>query len=66
MLSLVTSGKQFRAQLGFCKVKRHVQTERESHDLNMDFCSFDNGSKQPRISNILCKTIGITHVFFMH
>ena len=27
-------------------IKTHVQTACESHDLNMDFCSFDNGFKQ--------------------
>ena len=32
--------------LGFCKVKIHAQTPRESHDLNMDFCFFDYGFKK--------------------
>ena len=35
--------------LSIFKSKTHVQTARESHDLNMDFHSFDNGFKQ------LCK-----------
>ena len=30
-----------------CQVKTHVQTVHESHDLNIDFHSFDNGFKQP-------------------
>ena len=29
-----------------CQVKSHVQTARESHDLNMDFCGF----KQLRVT----------------
>ena len=45
-LSHVTSCKQFRAQFRLCQDKNHVQTAHESHDLNMDFCSFDNGFKQ--------------------
>ena len=45
MLSCVTSCKQFRAQFRLFQVKNHVEAC-ESHDFNMDFCSFDNGSKQ--------------------
>ena len=47
-LSRVTRCKQFRVQSRFCQVKSHVQKARESPDLNMDFCSFDNGFKQNR------------------
>ena len=35
--------------LSFYKFKSHVQTARESHDLNMDFCGF----KQLRITNFM-------------
>ena len=34
------------AYLKYFKVQTHVQTARESPDLNMDFRSFDNGLKQ--------------------
>ena len=51
--SLVSLCKQFRAQFRLCQVKNYVQTACESHDLNMDFCSFDNGFKQlPAINYI--------------
>ena len=46
MLSRVTSCKQLSAQFRLWQVKSHVQTAHESHDLNIDFCSFDNGFKQ--------------------
>ena len=36
-----------------CLIKTHVQTPRESHDFNMDLCSFDNGFKQLCISNFM-------------
>ena len=32
--------------LGFVKLKIHDQTACESHNLNIDLCSFDNGFKQ--------------------
>ena len=38
--------KKLRAHFKNCQVKTHVQTARESHDLNMDYRSFDNGFKQ--------------------
>ena len=44
-LSLMMSIKQIRAFFKYCQFKTHVQTARESHDLNMDFRSFDNGFK---------------------
>ena len=47
-ISPVSSCEQFRAQFRFCQVKSHVKTACESHDLNMDFCSFDNGFKKLR------------------
>ena len=31
----------------------HVQTARESNDLNMDCCSFDNGFKQLCVTNFM-------------
>ena len=47
MLSRVTSCKQIRAKFRPFLVKSHVQTARESHDLNMDFCGFE----QIRVTN---------------
>ena len=47
----VLSYKQIRAHFKYCQVKSHVQTARESHDLNMDLCSFDNGFKQLCVTN---------------
>ena len=43
-LSIITSCKQIRADFKYmyCPVKTHVQTACEPHDLNMEFCSFDN------------------------
>ena len=42
----LTSCKQCRAHFKYFQVQTHVQTARESPDLNMDFRSFDNGCKQ--------------------
>ena len=42
----ITSCKKCRAQFKYFQVPTHVQTARESPDLNMDFRSFDNGCKQ--------------------
>ena len=41
MLSRVTLCKKIRAQFRLWQVKKHVQTARESHDLNMDFRGFN-------------------------
>ena len=38
--------KQIGAHLKYFQIKTHVQTARESHDLNMDFRSFNKGFKQ--------------------
>ena len=38
--------KYSRAHFKYFQVQTHVQTARESPDLNMDFRSFDNGCKQ--------------------
>ena len=46
MLFCVTSDKQIRAYFKCCQIKTNVQTACESHDLNMDFRSFDDGFKQ--------------------
>ena len=48
MISLVRNAFANNAGLIFkCfQVQAHVQTARESPDLNMDFRSFDNGCKQ--------------------
>ena len=35
-----------QAHFKYFQVQTHVQTARESPDLNMDFRSFDNGCKQ--------------------
>ena len=45
------SNKQIGANFKYCQIKTHVRTARESHDLNMDFRSFDNGFKQLRVTN---------------
>ena len=50
MISHLMTCKQSRAQFKICQVKSHVQTY-ESHDLDMTFCSFDNGFKQLRATN---------------
>ena len=42
-----------------CQVKTHFQTACEHHDLNMDFCLFDNGFKQLCITNSM-KNYNIT------
>ena len=42
----ITSCKYLEALLKYFKVQTHVQTKRDSPDLNMDFRSFDNGLKQ--------------------
>ena len=42
----ITSCKICRAQFKYFQVQTHVQTARESPDLNMDFRLFDNGCKQ--------------------
>ena len=60
MISHVTSCKHFRAYVRLCQVKNHVQTARESHDLNMNFYSFDNGFKQ------LCATNSMQEFYLSH
>ena len=40
-------------KLGFIVKLTHVQTARESHDLNLDFRSFDNGFKQLCVMNFM-------------
>ena len=40
-------------KLGLIVKLTHVQTARESHDLNMDFRSFDNGFKQLCVTNFM-------------
>ena len=56
----VLSDKQIGAHFKHFQIKTHVQTARESHDLNMDFRSFDNGFKQLCVTNFMqefCFTI---------
>ena len=47
------SDKHIRVHFKYFKTKTHVQTARESHDLNMDFRSFDNGFKQLCVVNFM-------------
>ena len=49
----VFSDKQIGAHFKYFQIKPHVQTARESHDLNMDFRSFDNGFKQLCVTNFM-------------
>ena len=49
----VTSDKQIEAHFKYCQIKTHVQTACESHDLYMDFRSFDNGFKQLCVANFM-------------
>ena len=53
MLSRIMLDKKVRAHFKYCRIKTHVQSACESHDLNMDFCSFDNGCKQLVILNFM-------------
>ena len=53
MLSRVMSDKHTRTHFKYCQIKTHVQTARESHDMNMDFHSFDNGFKQLCVTNFM-------------
>ena len=46
--------KQIKAHFKYFQIKTHVQTAHE-YDLNMDFCSFDNGFKQ-LCAIVLCKS----------
>ena len=47
------SDKHTRAHFKYYQIKALVQTALESCDLNMDFCSFDNGSKQLCVTNFM-------------
>ena len=49
----VTSDKHIGAHFEYCQINIHIQTARESFDLNMDFRSFDNGFKLLRITNFM-------------
>ena len=42
----ITSCRECMAHFKYFQVQTHVQTARESPDLNMEFYSFDNGCKQ--------------------
>ena len=55
MLSRVTSCKQFRAHFRLCQVKNHVQTARESHDLNMGLFVLLTAASNSFAKRILCK-----------
>ena len=49
----VLSDKHIKANFKYFQIKTHVQAARESHDLNMDFRSFDNGFKQLCLTNFM-------------
>ena len=51
----VLSDNKLGLILSIFKYKTHVQTARESHDLNMDFRSFDNGFKQLCVTNFYAR-----------
>ena len=53
MISHVMSAKHIRAHFKYCQIKTRVQTARDSHDLNMDFRPFDNGSEQLCVTNFM-------------
>ena len=46
MLSVCNVMQIMQGSFKYFQVQTHVQTARESPDLNMDFRSFDNGCKQ--------------------
>ena len=52
-LSRVMLDKQIRAHFKYYQIKIHIQAACESHDLNMDFRSFDNGFKQLCVTNFM-------------
>ena len=60
----VLSDKHIRAHCKGNKNKTHVQTACESHDLNMDFCSCDNGFKQLCVTNFIHYTSGLVEKGF--
>ena len=47
------SDKQIRAHSNNRQIKTHVKTACESHNLNMEFRSFDNGFKQLLVRNLM-------------
>ena len=47
------SDKHIRDQFKYYQIKTHVQTACESHYLNIDFRSCDNGFKQLSIMNFM-------------
>ena len=47
------SDKEIRAHFKYPQIKTHVKTARESHNLNMDFRSFDNDFKQLLVRNFM-------------
>ena len=49
----IVSDKQIRSHFKYCQIKTHVQTACESHDLNIDFRSFDIGFKQLCVTNLM-------------
>ena len=53
-VSHVMSYKQIRAHFKYCQVDTHVQTARESHDLNIDFVHLTMASNSFAY-RILCK-----------
>ena len=47
------SDKQITAHFKHYQIKTHFQTACETHDMNMDFRSFDNGFKQLSVKNFM-------------
>ena len=58
---LVLSDKLIGAHFKYFWMKTHVQTAHESHDLIMDFRSFNNGFKQLRVTNSMQKWLFKLH-----
>ena len=49
----VLSDKQIGAHFKYFQIKTHVQNACESHDLNMEFHSFDNGFEKLCVTNFM-------------
>ena len=52
-ISCLMSDKQISAHFMYYQIKTHDQTSWESHDLNIDFLSFEKGFKQLCVTNFL-------------
>ena len=63
--NVTMSDKQIRAHFKYCQIKTYAQTACESHDLNMDFRSFDNGFKQHCVANLM-QEFNFIHVYVIY